>query len=79
MEIKYIVKSQTQPHLYLVADTTLGNRKVPYAFKQCLQVIYEVAIFNSKEDALVACEEAAKYCSISHYFPVILEIICQNE
>ena len=47
MEIKYIVKSDKTPNMYLVADTELGNRTVPYAFKPCVQVIYEVAIFNS--------------------------------
>ena len=75
MGIKYIVKSETQPHMYLVADTMSGNRKVPYAFKQCLQVIYEVAEFDSKEDAIAACEEASKYGNISYYVPIILETI----
>lgn len=75
MEIKYIVKSEKSPHLYLVADTDLGNRRVPYAFKHCSQIIYEVAEFDSPAEALAACEEAAKYCNISYLVPVILEIV----
>lgn len=73
MEIKYIVKSEKSPHLYLVANVELGFRSVPYAFKPCPQIIYEAAEFNSKEEALAACEEAAKYHGISHLVPVILE------
>lgn len=75
MEIKYIVKSELQPNLYLFKDTDLGYHKVPYAFKPSHQIIYEVAYFDSKEDALAACEEAAKYSGISHLVPVILEMI----
>ena len=75
MEIKYIVKSETSPHMYLVADTVLGNRNVPFAFKPCRQIIYEVAEFESKEDALAACEKAAKYDNIARYVPVILETV----
>ena len=75
MEIKYIIKSETNQNLYLVADTVLGKRSVPFAFKPCRQIIYEVAEFNSKEDALAACEEAAKYDNITRYVPVILEIV----
>lgn len=74
MEIKYIVKSEKTPNLYLVADAELGNRVVPYAFKPCPQIIYEVAEFDSKEEALAACEEAAKYDNMKRYVPVILEI-----
>ena len=62
--------------MYLVADTELGHRKVPYAFKPCRQVVYEVAIFDSKEEALFACEEADKYDNITRYVPVILETVC---
>ena len=75
MVIKYIVKSETSPHLFLVANAESGNRIVPYAFKPCHQIIYEAAYFDSKEDALAACEEAAKYNGISHLVPVILETV----
>lgn len=75
MEIKYIVKSEVSPHLYLIADAELGNRKVPFAFKPCRQVVYEVTMFDSKEEALAACEEAAKYDSIVRYVPIILETV----
>lgn len=75
METKYIVKSEINPHLFLVADTMSGNRKVPFAFKPCHQIIYEAAEFNSKEDAKAACEEASRYNNISNLVPVILEII----
>lgn len=76
MTIKYIVKSATSQSLYLVADTDLGNRKVPFAFKPCTQIIYNVAVFSSKDEALAACEEAAKYDgSIARRMPIILEVI----
>ena len=77
MKIKYIVKSELQPNLYLVEDVDLGNRKVPYAFKPCGQIRYEVAEFDNREDALVACNEANTYQRISHYVPVILEIVAE--
>lgn len=75
MNIKYIVKSEKTPHMYLVADAMLGNREVPFAFKPCHQIVYEVAEFETKEDALAACEEAAKYYDVAMYVPVILETI----
>ena len=75
MDVKYFVKSETSPHLYLVADVELGNRKVPYAFKSCRQVIYEIALFDTKAEAIAACEEASTYCNISYYVPIILETI----
>lgn len=75
MEIKYIIKSERSPHLYLVANVDLGNRRVPYAFKPCAQVIYEAATFDTEADAVTACEEASAYCNISNYIPVILKII----
>lgn len=75
MEIKYIVKSEKAPNLYLVADVELGNRKVPYAFKPCSQIIYEAIYFDSKNEALAACEEAAKYNNIALFVPVILETV----
>lgn len=77
MKIKYIVKSDTSPHLYLAANVKSGNRTVPYAFKPCPQVIYEAAEFGSKEEAVAACEEAAKYYGISHLVPVILKIVAK--
>lgn len=75
MEIKYFVKSETSPHLYLVANTKLGNQEVPYAFKPCHQVIYEVATFDTEAEAIAACEEASRYYNISHYFPIILKTL----
>lgn len=75
MNIKYIVKSDKTPHMYLVANTELGNKKVAYAFKPCHQIVYEVAEFDTKEEALAACEEAAKHYNIAMYVPIILETI----
>ncbi len=75
MEIKYIVKSAAAQHMYLVSDAELGNRKVPFAFKPCHQVLYEVAMFDTKEEVLAACEEAAKYDNIARYVPIILETV----
>lgn len=70
-----MVKSEVSPHLYLIADTEVGNRKVLFAFKPCRQVIYEAAMFDTKEEVLAACEEAAKYDNIARYVPIILETI----
>ena len=75
MEIKYIVKALRYSNQYLVADAVIGNRPVPFGFKPCEQIMYQAALFDSKEEALSACEEAAKYNSVSHYMPVILETI----
>lgn len=78
MEVKYIVKSLTHQKHFLVANTQVGNRVVPFGFKPCSQIIYEVAEFDSKEEAIAACEEAANYCNISRYCPVILEVIAED-
>lgn len=75
MEIKYIVKSETSPHLYLVANVELGNRIVPFAFKPCHQIIYEAATFDTEADAKAACEKAAEHYNVAYYVPVILKVL----
>lgn len=60
---------------YLVADTELGNRIVPFAFKLCTDVIYTPARFDTKEAAVAACEETAKYDNVRRHVPVILEAV----
>lgn len=77
MEIKYIVKSETYPNQYLSTNVDLGRHIAPIAFKICNQNFYEVAKFDSEEEALFACEEAAKYYSrmADKYIPVILKIV----
>lgn len=75
MEIKYIVKSEVKQNLYLQANVDLGIRIAAYAFSPCRQIIHEAAYFNSKAEALAACEEAAKYTNLPNYVPVILEVV----
>ena len=75
MSIKYIVKSETHPNQYLVENIMVANQIRPYGFKVCNQIIYEVAEFNSKEDAISACESISQYCNPKFYMPIILELI----
>lgn len=73
MTIKYIVKSENQQGHYLVNDAAVYNRIVPFAFKPCHGQVYP-AMFDTKDDAVAACEEAAKYHG-GDWLPVILETI----
>ncbi|MBD5279127.1 MAG: hypothetical protein HDS35_01095 [Bacteroides sp.] len=78
MKIKYIVKSLTHQNFFLATNVQIGNQVVSFGFKPCAQIIYEAAEFDSKEEAIAACEEAANYCTISRYCPVILEVIAED-
>lgn len=78
MKVKYLVRSLRQPNLFLVANVQLGSRIVPFGFKACAQILYEATEFASKDEAVTACEEAAKYNNISLYYPTILEVVVKD-
>lgn len=69
MEERYIVKSETQRGLYLVRlDKDTNGRR--YAFRLC-QRGCEMEEFETKEEAISACESALKYDGCD-YKPVII-------
>lgn len=63
MEIKYIVKlASTNRPFFLVRDVDIFNGNiVPFAFRNCEQQEWKIAKFDTKEEAIAACEEARKY------------------
>ncbi len=76
MKIKYIVKaaSSTRP-LFLVRDVDIFNGQiVPFAFRNCERQEWNIAKFDTKEEAISACEEAIKYDG-ANYTPIILEAL----
>lgn len=80
MKIKYIIKSaSTSRPFFLVRDVDIFNGKiVPFAFRNCEQQEWNIAKFDTKEEAISACEEARKYDG-AIYTPIILEALVQEE
>ncbi len=79
MEIKYIVKSASSNRpFFLVRDVDVYGKIVPFAFRNCEQQEWNIAKFDTKEEAIAACEEARKYDG-AIYTPIILEALVQEE
>ena len=78
MEIKCIVKAaSTNRPFFLVRDVDIFNGKiVPFAFRNCEQQEWNIAKFDTKEEAIAACEEARKHDG-AIYTPIILEALVQ--
>lgn len=77
METKFIVKLEehSSSNRFLIKNVDSFNRTVPYAFRY-FQFKHEIAHFDTKEEAIFACEEAFKYES-TQGLPVILEAIVE--
>lgn len=79
MELKYIIKTVTRTNsLFIVRDAEILGNIVPFAFRNCEQQEWNIAKFDTKEEAIAACEEARKYDG-TIYTPVILEALVQEE
>lgn len=79
MEIKYIIKSASSNRpFFLVRDVEVFGNVVPFAFRDCEQQEWKIAKFDTKEEAIAACEEARKYDG-ADYTPIILEALVQEE
>ena len=80
MKIKYIVKAaSTNRPFFLVRDVDIFNGNiVTFAFRNCEQQEWNIAKFDTKEEAIAACEEARKYDG-AIYTPIILEALVQEE
>lgn len=79
MEIKYIVKSASSNRpFFLVRDVEIFGNVVPFAFRDCGQQEWNIAKFDTKKEAIAACEEARKYDG-ADYTPIILEALVQEE
>ncbi|WP_302302181.1 hypothetical protein [Paraprevotella xylaniphila] len=79
MEIKYIIKATARTRsLFLVRDVEVFGNVVPFAFRDCEQQEWKIAKFDTKEEAIAACEEARKYDG-ADYTPIILEALVQEE
>lgn len=72
MKEKYIVKSETQRELYLVRLDE-GDSDHSYAFRPC-PYGYEMEEFETKEEAISACENATKHDG-GNYKPIIITTI----
>lgn len=79
MKIKYIVKAASLSRcLFLARDVEMDNGQIaPFAFKYCEQMDWQIAKFDTKDEAIAACEEAKKHDG-SNYTPVILETLVQE-
>lgn len=79
MKIKYIIKSASSNRpFFLVRDVEVFGNVVPFAFRDCEQQEWKIAKFDTKEEAIAACEEARKYDG-ADYTPIILEELVQEE
>lgn len=79
MKIKYIIKSASSNRpFFLVRDAEIFGNVVPFAFRDCEQQEWNIAKFDTKEEAIAACEEARKYDG-ADYTPIILEALVQEE
>lgn len=80
MKIKYIVKDVASREMqFLVRDVEKDNGQiVPFGFLNCEQKDYSAAKFDTKDEAIKACEEARQYDG-SNYTPVILETLVQEK
>lgn len=76
MEIKYVIKAASSARsLLLVKNVEIFNGQiVPFAFRDCEQQSWKIAKFDTKEEAISACEEAREYDG-ANYTPVILEVL----
>lgn len=75
MKTKYIVKAASIPRcLFISRDVEMDNGQIaPFAFRDCTQQDWEIAKFDTKDEAIAACEEARQYGGC--YTPVILETL----
>lgn len=75
METKFVVKLEehNSSNRFLTKDVESFNRTVPYGFRY-FQFKHEIAYFDTREEAITACEEAFKYEG-TQGLPVILEAI----
>lgn len=79
MKIKYIVKAASLHRcLFLARDVEINGQIAPFAFRDCTQQDWEIAKFDTKDEAIAACEEAKEYDG-SNYTPVILETLVQEK
>lgn len=67
MEIKYIVKSDVHDKHYL------SKSNGSYCFKACFNVT-DIEVFDTKEEAIAACEQAGGADFLSNR-PIIVEVI----
>lgn len=76
MKTKYIVKAATSTRcLFLARDVEIYNgQTVPFGFRDSAQQDCQIAKFDTKDEAIAACEEAKEYDG-SNYTPVILETL----
>lgn len=79
MKTKYIVKAASTPRcLFLSRDVEKDNGQIaPFAFKDCEQMDWQIAKFDTKDEAIAACEEVKEYDGGS-YTPVILETLVED-
>lgn len=78
MKIKYIVKDvASREMMFLVRDVEMSGQIAPFAFLNCEKKNYSAAKFDTKDEAIKACEEAKKYDGGS-YTPVILETLVED-
>lgn len=74
METKFILKIEDATPRYLAKDVKQDGRIVPFAFIICDVSNNKIAKFDTKEDAMVAFNEAQEYeGGLSS--PIILEMI----
>lgn len=75
MKIKFVVKLEehNSGNRFLTKDVEVYNRTVAFAFRH-FQFKHEIAYFDTKEEAITACEEAFKHEG-TQGLPVILEVI----
>lgn len=78
MKIKYIVKAASLHRcLFLARDVEINGQTAPFGFRDCAQQDWQIAKFDTKDEAIKACEEARQYDG-SNYTPVILETLVQE-
>lgn len=79
MKTKYIVKAASRNRsLFLVRNVEIYGNIVPFAFRDCEMQNWQIAKFDTKEEAIAACEEAKEYDG-NDYTPVILETLVQED
>lgn len=79
MKTKYIVKAaSTSCCLFLTRNVEMDNGQiVPFGFKYCEQMDWQIAKFDTKDEAIAAYEEAKEYNG-ANYTPVILETLVED-
>ena len=77
MKTKFIVKLEehSSSNRFLTKNVEGFNKTIPYGFRY-FQFKHEVAYFDTKEEAIKACEEAFKYEG-TQGLPVLLEAIVE--